>query len=308
MEEGNKNKEVDLMEQVGNIKYDENAYFELCREHVLEAIKEVSFMTDDLALFDKLLKYFDLSFSKEIRDIILGKYDRDLLIEYSAEQKNKIVAAIQELKKQKYFNYDDYSNRLCGKMPFMHSKWLINENSFEITLCNVIKACHLFEFNGDKKQFIESIAEILKDFYKIYPDNNAEFGYRVIPKHNIEIIASTEKLTEKEPSLKEVLNDMDSLKYIEALQKLAKLLGKHRYEYKKLIQNTDNSLFDIEKFFNFVNNYDIRHGDEDTREGEIKKQKQPTDEQLKVYLDFGLSIYRLFSIYQDNNNEKLAKE
>ena len=67
-------------------------------------------------------------------------------------------------------------------------------------------------------------------------------------------------------------------------------------------------LFDIDKFFNFVNNYNIRH----SKDRKVDKQKQPqikpTDEQLKVHLDFGLSIYRLFSIYQDNNNEKLAKE
>ena len=93
---------------------------------------------------------------------------------------------------------------------------------------------------------------------------------------------------------------MHSFEYAEALRELSNLLEKHRYEYKEEIQKGNEMLFDIDKFFNFVNNYEIRHKN--------AKQLQPTQEQLKVHLDFGLSIYRLFSIYQDNNNEKLAKE
>ena len=40
--------------------------------------------------------------------------------------------------------------------------------------------------------------EWLKDIYNIEEDKNAEYGYRVIQKHNIELIEATEKLAEKE--------------------------------------------------------------------------------------------------------------
>ena len=187
MEEGNKSKEVDLMEQVRNTSYDKKSLFALCKEQVLEIIKRIQFdATADLLLFNKLLKYFGLSFSEEIRGIVLGKYNAlcfDLC--QDVEKKNKLSGAIAELKTQKYFIYNDYYNRCCGNTPLLHLKWLIDENNFEITLCNVIKACHLFKFNDDKKQFIGSIAERLEDFYNICPDNDAEFGYRVIPKYNI---------------------------------------------------------------------------------------------------------------------------
>ena len=79
--------------------------------------------------------------------------------------------------------------------------------------------------------------------------------------------------------------------YVNALKELALLLEQKRKEYQEKIQKGNETLFDIDKFFNFVNNYGIRHNN--------KKQKQATEEQLKVHLDFGFSIYRLFTIYGD---------
>ena len=42
--------------------------------------------------------------------------------------------------------------------------------------------------------------------------------------------------------------------------------------------------------------------------GQIIAQKEPTTEQLKVHLDFGLSIYRLFAINTDDKANNLMNE
>ena len=52
-----------------------------------------------------------------------------------------------------------------------------------------------------------------------------------------------------------------------------------------------------------MNNYNIRHSKNRKVNKQVQPQIEPTDEQLKVHLDFGLSIYRLFSIYQSENEK-----
>ena len=94
-------------------------------------------------------------------------------------------------------------------------------------------------------------------------------------------------------------NDGD---YKVALCELSNVLEPNRKKYEKLFQNGDETL-KIDTFFNFVNNYGIRHWKNKKENGKTIEQKEPTDEQLKVYLDFGLSIYRLFNIYQSENEK-----
>ena len=286
MEEGNKSKEVDLMEQVRNTSYDEKSLFALCKEQVLEIIKLIQFdTTADLWLFNKLLKYFGLSFSEEIRGIVLGKYCASCFdLCQDAEKENKFSGAIAELNTQKYFIYDDYRNRCCGNAPYLHAKWLIDENSFEITLCNVIKACHLFNFYGDKKQFIVLIKETLKDFYNICSDDDAEFGYRVIPKYNIEI----RQAVENEPSLQSVMKyyyQNDIKKALAELRKITEFSDIKNEKFKNFVLSQSEDLQEMcKKVYKFTTTY----------ESHLAENAGASETEARIWLDLGLSIYRLY--------------
>ena len=159
MEEGNKSKEVDLMEQVRNTSYDEKSLFALCKEQVLEIIKLIQFdTTADLWLFNKLLKYFGLSFSEEIRGIVLGKYCASCFdLCQDAEKENKFSGAIAELNTQKYFIYDDYRNRCCGNAPYLHAKWEIRQAvENEPSLQSVMK----YYYQNDIKKALAELRKI----------------------------------------------------------------------------------------------------------------------------------------------------
>ena len=169
-----------------------------------------------------------------------------------------------------------------------------------MTLCQFLKGIVLFCGIDRLRQYIERLRYILSDFYEIEINDNAVFGCHVYPKYNIEIIEAIGQLTKQEPSLKVVLNKMHQLDYAGALQELSKILEPNRKKYEKLCQNGDKTL-KIDTFFNFLNNYGIRHWKNKKENGKTIEQKEPTDEQLKVYLDFGLSIYRLFSICKGEN-------
>ena len=156
---------------------------------------------------------------------------------FSGEKLTKIQDAIEELLQQNYFIYDDYYNRLCGNVPHMHAKWLIDENNFNKTLCNFIKACEMFNIYGDKETLIKRVAELLEDFYDIRQDNSAEFGYRVIPKHNIEII----KDLENEPSLQSVMKyyyQNDIKKALGELRKITEFSDEKNEKFKMRSRNT----------------------------------------------------------------------
>ena len=284
-EEKNGDEKSDLMEQVRHTNYDAISLFKMCKRQVLDIISNVSFHTNDFLFFNKLLKHFGLSFSQEIQDIILGKYDNTHLdIMFSGEKLTKIQDAIEELLQQNYFIYDDYYNRLCGNVPHMHAKWLIDENNFNKTLCNFIKACEMFNIYGDKETLIKRVAELLEDFYDIRQDNSAEFGYRVIPKHNIEII----KDLENEPSLQNVMKyyyQNDIGKALAELRKITEFSSKKNTEFTKFILSQGEDLQEMcKKVYKFITTY----------ENHLAENANATETEARIWLDLGLSIYRLY--------------
>ena len=204
---------------------------------------------------------------------------------------------------QRYLCWDELLNGRSMLHPnYINLSFLIDESNFDITLCQFLKGIVLFCGIGRLQQYVNYLQYILSDFYEIKIDNNAEFGCHVYPKYNIEIIEEIEQLTKQEPSLMVVLNKMHQFDYVGALQELSKILEPNRKKYEKLFQNGNETL-KIDTYFNFVNNYKVRHLKNKKENGKTIEQKEPTDEQLKVYLDFGLSIYRLFNIYQSENKK-----
>lgn len=283
-------KDGDLMEQVRNTKYDEESYFELCKEQVLDIINNKFFYIDDsLIFFRKLSKYFNLNFSKEIRDLILtDKYQTtpELLNE-------NVKNAIQELKKQEYFIYDDYHNRICGNRVLMHAKWLIDKNNFGKTICNFLKAAYLF---GEDDCYcdvflleINKLNEIIGDYYSIEEDNEKEFRCSVIPRYNTEIIQAVEN----EQSLQTVMKyyyQNDIKKALGELRKITEFSNKKNEDFKKFIQSQSTELQEMcRQVYNFITNYENHDG----------KFAGATETEARVWFDLGISIYRLFTIYGD---------
>ena len=207
---------------------------------------------------------------------------------------------------------------MCFINEFAPTAIIDRYSNFEEKLCKFILLLNdmkllLKVFYGQAGQnFVDvkiiCLKKILFHFYDIKEDEKSKYGYLVIPKHNIELIEATEKLVEKEPSLREVLDFMYADDYKKALITLGNILEPHRHEYEEKIQKGNNSLFDIGKFFNFINNYKIRHGKSAKENGQIIAQKEPTTEQLKVHLDFGLSIYRLFATSTDDKTGNFTNE
>ena len=282
-------KDGDLMEQVRNTKYDEESYFELCKEQVLDIINNTTFQIyDGLIFFRKLSKYFNLNFSKEIRDIIsTNKYQTppELLNE---SEKN----AIQELKKQEYFLYNDYYNRICGNRVRMHAKWLIDKNNFGKTICNFLKADYLFgeyEFLDDFLCKINELNEIIGDYYSIKEDNEKEFRCSVIPRYNTEIIQAVEN----EPSLQAVMkyyHQNDIKKALGELRKITEFSNKKNAGFEKFIKSQSTELQEMcQQVYKFITNYENHDG----------KFADATETEVRVWFDLGISIYRLFTIYGD---------
>lgn len=279
-------KDGDLMGQVRNTKYDEKTLFEMCKKQVLNVINNTYFEPNDPLLFNKLFKYFNLSFSQEIQDLILtGKYrvPSELLDE-------KAKNAIQELLKQEYFLYNDYENRICYAPIKIHTRWLVDENNFEKTLCNFLKATYLFcDCYQQLDEIVQQVARYLTDYYEIKFDDKAEFGIRVIPKYNTEIIQAVEN----EPSLQTVMKyyyQNDIKKALGELRKITEFSSEKNAKFKKFIQSQSTELQEMcRQVYNFITNYENHDG----------KFADATETEARIWFDLGLSIYRLFTIYEN---------
>lgn len=291
-------KDEDLMEQVRNTKYDEKSYFEMCKKQVLNVINNTYFKPNDSLLFNNLFKYFNLRFSQETQDLILtGKYrvPPELL-----DEKAKNV--IQELLKQEYFLYNDYENNICYALcndyensicyaPIkIRTRWLIDENNFEKTLCNFLKAARLFcDCYKQFDEIVKQVARYLTDYYEIKVDNKAEFGIRVIPKYDTEIIQAVED----EPSLQTVMKyyyQNDIKKALGELRKITEFSNKKNEEFKKFIQSQSTELQEMcQQVYKFITKYENHNGEF----------ADATETEARVWFDLGLSIYRLFTIYGD---------
>lgn len=279
-------KDGDLMEQILKQTDDEKGYFLTVKTIATEIMLQANFLInfDSLTTYRELLKYnsnhcFEVKNDKE-------EYGFPVIDKYPNSPKK--------------FGWDSYFDGRLFNYKIILQKY---KDNFEKLLCYALFFAKLSEnqqwyqndltyMEGGERVslaavqfFKKNLSDILKDFYTITND------YKVIPRHNIELLETTEKLAEKEPSLRKVLNFMYACDYVNALKELALLLEPKRKEYQEKIQKGNETLFDIDKFFNFVNNYGIRHNN--------AQQKQAKEEQLKVHLDFGLSIYRLFTIYGD---------
>ena len=277
-------KDGDLMEQYCSTKdfiKDKN-YLQNLKQRVIEIMSEYTGyiragVFRNANIMDELFLEFKIN-----SELIKGKgMEEDKIVEKYNKTRVYFI-----LEKENYYGRRYYSKKILFK------QFIDKYSSISSMLCIFLKVISVFKLSYDEQcDIIERLSNLLKDFYKIEEDENAEYGYRVFPKHNIELLETTEKLAEKEPSLRKVLDFMYACDYVNALKELALLLEPKRKEYQEKIQKGNETLFDIDKFFNFVNNYGIRHNN--------KKQKQATEEQLKAHLDFGLSIYRLFTIYGD---------
>lgn len=279
-------KDGDLVEQIVKQTDDEKGYFSTVKTVATEIIKHANFCInfDSIPTYRELLKYNN-NHCFEVEDD-KGKYGFPVIDKYPNSPKNLGFSIYFD---GRLFNYkiilqkyaDNFEKLLCYALFFAKlsatQQWYQNDLTYMEGQERVSLAAVQF--------FRKNLSDILKDFYTITDD------YKVIQKHNIELIEVTEKLAEKEPPLRKALDFMYACDYVNALKELALLLEPKRQEYQEKIQKGNETLFDIDKFFNFVNNYGIRHNN--------KKQKQATEEQLKVHLDFGLSIYRLFTIYGD---------
>lgn len=223
--------------------------------------------------------------------------------DYTIDEKENDISIFIEKKK---FAYLSYKHEFGYKyyVVFLPECILKKCKSFDEKLCHYIKFVVLFE-PDNCRYLIQQLQYLLSNCYDIRKDDDAEYGYRVVPKYNLEMQEAIKKLAEKEPSLRQVLDFMYAGDYKNALRVLVDdILDKHKDEYKNKIQQGNETLFDIDKLSNFVNNYKIRHSKNRKVNKQVQPQIEPTDEQLKVHLDFGLSIYRLFCIYQDDNDKK----
>ena len=182
-----------------------------------------------------------------------------------------------------------YSNKIEKKGEADLSSIIFNDSFFYKTLCNFLYVVEVF-FNNQIPEVITELNEILEDYYSISRDYWPNYGYkvRVIPKNNIEIIEAVKN----EPSLKSVMkyyydNDIGT-----ALAELYKVLEPHREKIRNVLNG--DIFFKIDNFFGFVNNYEkIRHNN--------GKQKDASIWQMRVYLDFGLSIYRLYLMNKNDD-------
>ena len=230
--------------------------------------------------------------------------------DYTIDKKeNNISISIEDISiEEKIFAHLRYKHEIGYNyyVVFLPECILKKCKSFDEKLCHYIKFVVLFD-PDNRRYLIQQLQFLLNDFYDIVYDEKYKYKYYVIPKDDKEIREAMEKLAEKKPSLRQVLDFMYAGDYKNALKTLAdNILDKHKKEYQDKIQQGNETLFDIDKFFNFVNNYNIRHSKSRKENGQVKQQMEPTEEQLKVHLDFGLSIYRLFCIYQDDNDKKSA--
>ena len=152
------------------------------------------------------------------------------------------------------------------------------------TVYDFIKACEMFNIYGDKETLIKRVAELLEDFYDIRQDNSAEFGYRVIPKHNIEII----KDLENEPSLQNVMKyyyQNDIGKALAELRKITEFSSKKNTEFTKFILSQGEDLQEMcKKVYKFITTY----------ENHLAENANATETEARIWLDLGLSIYRLY--------------
>ena len=285
-EEKNESKDVDLMDKFNNPNYDEKGLFCIC---VKEAERTM------LAQMNVMLSYnrhSNLYFPIQTSDFFLEKNFQKVRIEiYKAYDINLTEEEFDE----------NNVNNIAKSILMRFNKLLEEKQKFQDKLATFISFGYFLDIGAQ----INHISGLLKDFFQISKDGKGK--YHCFPKYNIELIETIEKLTEKEPSLRQVLDFMYAGDYKNALRVLVDdILDKHKDEYKNKIQQGNETLFDIGKLSNFVNNYKIRHSKNRKVNKQKKPQIEPTDEQLKVHLDFGLSIYRLFCIYQDENDKKSA--
>ena len=293
-------KDEDLMDIYCPTKIflEDKSYLQNLKQHVVKIMSEYTYMHRRCLCRSPNDKYKVNTGNSEIERKLFLKFNiNSEVIDGKGIEDDKIVEKNDELKT--YFvvkkDFDVYGRGDHYKTEVILKPFIDEFPSMENKLCIFLKVISVFPPHDDEQKkidkVIEELKEWLKDIYNIEKDKNAEYGYRVTSKHNIELGEATEKLAEKEPSLRKVLDFMYACDYVNALKELALLLEPKRKEYQEKIQKGNETLFDIDKFFNFVNNYGIRHNN--------AQQKQAKEEQLKVHLDFGLSIYRLFTIYGD---------
>ncbi len=271
----------------------------------------------------------DISNTKEVARCIVAFLRREFDIRERItieEEEDEVIVVIGD-DDDNFFAELTYAN---SYMKYNYSYNVFNPNiiikkyhNFEEKLRKFIRllTCMEIFLNFDNKKCCENFVVykmyqlkiLLNNFYDIVYDEKYKYKYYVIPKNNKEIREEMEKLVNKKPSLRQVLDFMYAGDYKNALRVLVDdILDKHKDEYKNKIQQGNETLFDIDKYLdklsNFVNNYKIRHSKNRKVNKQVQPQIEPTDEQLKVHLDFGLSIYRLFCIYQDDNDKKSAQK
>jgi hypothetical protein len=129
----------------------------------------------------------------------------------------------------------------------------------------------------------------LADYYEIKLDDKAEFGIRVIPKYDTEIIQAVEN----EPSLQTVMKyyyQNDIKKALGELRKITEFSSEKNAKFKKFIQSQSTELQEMcQQVYKFITNYSNHDG----------KFADAAETEVRIWFDLGLSIYRLFTIYGD---------
>ena len=232
---------------------------------------------------------FGMNIVNEIEDELLLKFK---IISEFIKEKGEIVD--KNNKEQLYFllgeeEYRGNWGRGVDVKVFLKS-FLDKHQTISSMLCIFLKVISVFPpYSSSRSDVIKRLSNLLKDFYKIEEDKNAEYGYRVIPKHNKEIIQALEN----KPSLQTVMKyyyQNDIKKALGELRKITEFSSEKNAKFKKFIQSQSTELQEMcRQVYNFITNYENHDG----------KFADATETEARVWFDFGLSIYRLFTIYGD---------
>jgi hypothetical protein len=128
-------------------------------------------------------------------------------------------------------------------------------------------------------QSFDNVHSLIKYCISMVADEYYIENNKIYPQRNQRTIAAVKKLNNED--LNEILQNVSvSSDYKVHLASLSKFLEKHRRELEGKIGQKQ-----VDAFFQFVNTANIRHG-----KGE---QRNPTQAELEIFFDFGLSLARM---------------
>ena len=277
----NKQKEIDLMEKFNDpCDYKEKNLFEITKQEVERTIDATmkSLLEPKCNLLNGNFPY--ACFFKKNNDNYID-FQQIRIVLYKLYQIT--------LSEEEYTEND--INNIAKNIIKKLNDLLTSKKTFEEKLTTFISFDYILNIT-----LINHIAQLLKEYFDIKKDSDNNF-WHCIPKYNLEII----KWAEQEPSLQSVMKyyyKHDIKKALGELRKITEFNNQKNEKFKNFVLKQPKELQEMcKKVYDFITKCESHN---DGFENAIINEQ-------RIWLDLGLSIYRLY-IISDNANKNPSNE